>query len=295
MNYQQIYDKLIDRAKMRQLDGYKERHHVIPRCMGGLDVDENLVELTPEEHYVAHQLLVKIYPENDKLIYAAIMMIPSRPNNKLYGWLKRRWSIAMSATASKRVGEKNSQFGTIWITDEINEQKILKSKAIPNGWRKGRKKKIFVERPILTEEQKHENQSNAAKLRWQNTEYRQKLCKKMSKVKIGNRATFGMVWINDGMQNRMIKKETALPDGFFYGKATSISAETKNKISKSLIGKMIGKKNPVYGKIWITDEKFNRAVDPTADIPIGWRRGRKKLSEETKIKISKARSSLIKR
>ena len=27
--------------------------------MGGTDDEENLVELTPEEHYVAHQLLVK--------------------------------------------------------------------------------------------------------------------------------------------------------------------------------------------------------------------------------------------
>ena len=36
-------------------------------------------------------------------------------------------------------GEKNSQFGTIWITDGINDKKIQKDTAIPYGWRRGRK------------------------------------------------------------------------------------------------------------------------------------------------------------
>lgn len=62
MNYVAQYLKLIERARNRILDGYKERHRVKPRCLGGDDVQENLVYLTPEEHYVAHQLLVKIYP-----------------------------------------------------------------------------------------------------------------------------------------------------------------------------------------------------------------------------------------
>ena len=35
MNYTKIYNDLIERAKTRKLDGYKEVHHIIPRCMGG--------------------------------------------------------------------------------------------------------------------------------------------------------------------------------------------------------------------------------------------------------------------
>ena len=97
MDYQRIYEKLIDRARKRKLNEYHEKHHVIPRCMGGLDTSSNLVKLTPEEHYLAHQLLVKIHPRNDKLIYAAVMMASMRGiSNKLYGWLKRRASAARS-------------------------------------------------------------------------------------------------------------------------------------------------------------------------------------------------------
>jgi hypothetical protein len=90
MDYHRIYNRLIERGKTRIIHEYTEIHHIIPKCVGGSDFPDNLVKLTPEEHYVAHQLLVKIYKDNDKLVYAACMMVPDRPNNKLYGWLRRK-------------------------------------------------------------------------------------------------------------------------------------------------------------------------------------------------------------
>jgi hypothetical protein len=36
------------------------------------------------------------------------------------------------------IGEKNTQFGTRWITDETNNKKISKNDPIPDGWRAGR-------------------------------------------------------------------------------------------------------------------------------------------------------------
>lgn len=140
MNYQKIYDDLIGRAKCRALEGYTEIHHIIPRCMGGTDDLENLVSLTPEEHYVAHQLLVKIHPNNDSLIYAACMMVPNRPNNKLYGWLRRRLSKTRS---EQQTGKNNSNFGSIWITDGVINRKIRGE--VPNGWKRGR----FIPKTIL--------------------------------------------------------------------------------------------------------------------------------------------------
>lgn len=91
MNYEAIYEKLIIRAKDRKLEGYVERHHIIPRCLKGTDDSFNIVLLTPEEHYLAHLLLVKIHPHNRSLIYAAKMMA-GQGNNKSYGWLRRRSS-----------------------------------------------------------------------------------------------------------------------------------------------------------------------------------------------------------
>jgi hypothetical protein len=97
MDYAAHYDRLISRARTRQLDGYFERHHIVPRCMGGGDEIDNLVNLTPEEHYVAHQLLVKIYPTERKLVFAAWMMsnTKAQSNNKTHGWLRRKQAEAM--------------------------------------------------------------------------------------------------------------------------------------------------------------------------------------------------------
>lgn len=96
MNYQKHYDNLMQRSpKTKPIDGYYEKHRIIPGCMGGKYVPENIVWLTPEEHFVAHQLLYKIHKSN-KLLYAINMMTihnsNKRSNNKKYSWLRKRFS-----------------------------------------------------------------------------------------------------------------------------------------------------------------------------------------------------------
>jgi hypothetical protein len=55
MNYEKIYNSLIQSRKARgidksKLDGYYELHHIVPRCLGGSNEDCNLVLLTAREH-----------------------------------------------------------------------------------------------------------------------------------------------------------------------------------------------------------------------------------------------------
>ena len=81
MNYQRIYDQIIDRAKKEKrvkVKGgtYYEAHHIIPKCLGGEGktsqwrTHPNIVLLTGREHFVCHWLLYRIYPENTKLVFA---------------------------------------------------------------------------------------------------------------------------------------------------------------------------------------------------------------------------------
>lgn len=137
MDYKKIYESLMERSKGRNIIGYTEKHHIVPRCMGGSDDAENLATLTPEEHYVAHQLLVKIYPGNRKLIRAAQMMIPNRPSNKLYGWLRRKFSEVMK---DAQAGASNTQFGKRWIhnVDLRKSTRIPVYDNLPIGWTEGR-------------------------------------------------------------------------------------------------------------------------------------------------------------
>lgn len=162
MNYQKIYNNLIDRARNRILDSYKERHHIIPRCVGGSDEPENLVDLTPEEHYLAHQLLVRIYNNNHALVNAAVMMICKRPSNKLYGWLRRRYSKAKSIT---QTGKGNSQYGTKWIHNKIlrESKKIYAIDELPVGWELGRIIDFdnYFKRQVLPKKQKKQPQKKS--------------------------------------------------------------------------------------------------------------------------------------
>lgn len=100
MNYARIYRELIQAARDNPPIGYSEKHHIVPRCQGGLNCADNLVRLSPRYHFVAHQLLVKMNPGFQPLVYAAFLMsnhgsigaIASRE----YAWLRKKHSAAVS-------------------------------------------------------------------------------------------------------------------------------------------------------------------------------------------------------
>lgn len=144
MNYVTIYDNLINRAKIRKTDlGYYEKHHVIPRCLGGNDNKDNIVKLTAREHLVAHLCLVKMYPGNHALVKAAVMMScgshqHNRSKNRRYEWLRKKHSYAMSDSQS---GKGNSQYGTVWVFNKVQSKKIKVTELteyLDAGWNKGR-------------------------------------------------------------------------------------------------------------------------------------------------------------
>ena len=61
-NYSRIYAEFIADRRGRE-DGLQtfDRHHVVPRCMGGGDEPENLVRLSWSDHLFAHILLAKMH------------------------------------------------------------------------------------------------------------------------------------------------------------------------------------------------------------------------------------------
>jgi hypothetical protein len=132
MNYLKHYDLLINRAKSRvKPSGYCERHHVVPRCMGGDNSVENLVWLTASEHYVAHQLLVKMHPGNRKLIFAAIAMSGNgkehhKRNNKTYGWLREQFKKAGVLDETKKK-ISNALTGYKRTPEEIEKSRISRT------------------------------------------------------------------------------------------------------------------------------------------------------------------------
>jgi hypothetical protein len=55
--YTKWYFSIVDAAK--STSGYTEQHHIIPKCLGGTDDADNLVNLSAREHFVCHWLQLK--------------------------------------------------------------------------------------------------------------------------------------------------------------------------------------------------------------------------------------------
>lgn len=70
--YNHWYYSIINQARNRNIEGYKESHHIIPRSLGGADIKDNLVDLTAREHFICHWLLIKMHTgeSKSKMMYA---------------------------------------------------------------------------------------------------------------------------------------------------------------------------------------------------------------------------------
>lgn len=78
MNYEKLYRLLIAKRVGNPPVGYSEKHHIVPRSMGGGNDCANIVRLTAREHFIAHRLLAKMH--GGVMWYALACM--SRVNTK---------------------------------------------------------------------------------------------------------------------------------------------------------------------------------------------------------------------
>lgn len=94
MNYQRIYDQIVDRAKKEtRVYGkgtYYERHHIVPKCVGGEGntyqwrTHPNIILLTAREHFLCHIILCILYPNESKLKFALWAMSNQKTTNRDY-------------------------------------------------------------------------------------------------------------------------------------------------------------------------------------------------------------------
>jgi hypothetical protein len=145
MNYQRIYNQIIERAQKQQLEGYVEKHHITPKCLGGSDDKDNIVKLTARQHFICHMLLCEIYPDSNTLKYALYLMNIGKQkykaadyqiSSRTYERLKREHSLLMK-------GNKNC-VGR-WQSEETRK-KIGDSNRKPKPEGFGKKSKEFKEK-----------------------------------------------------------------------------------------------------------------------------------------------------
>ena len=84
--YTKWYNLIINRAQNRKIEGYVERHHIIPKSLGGNNKKSNIVSLTAREHFICHWLLTKMTTGEFKMkmCMALVMMKASHKNHQRY-------------------------------------------------------------------------------------------------------------------------------------------------------------------------------------------------------------------
>jgi hypothetical protein len=132
MNYARIYDQFI--ASRRGVTSHPaERHHVIPRCIGGNNSAENLVLLSPEDHFFAHLLLAKIFGGDLNfvawLMRSKLYSARGRVARLKYGWLRRKVAAENAIRQKERMKDPD-----------------VKAKTVANLLVKGLKRNFSVER-----------------------------------------------------------------------------------------------------------------------------------------------------
>lgn len=134
MDYQRIYNQLIERAQNKTLEGYTEKHHILPKCLGGSNDKENLVELTAREHFLCHRLLCEIYPKETKLWYALFLMAIGKQSTKREYKLSSRNYEKLRLEFIKNIkGKKKPKgFGVGRVqTEETKTKMSLAKKGVP--------------------------------------------------------------------------------------------------------------------------------------------------------------------
>jgi|AntAceMinimDraft_13_1070369.scaffolds.fasta_scaffold37044_3 hypothetical protein len=134
MNYQRIYDALCKRGRERVLKEYTEKHHILPRCLGGSDSNDNLTKLTAREHYLAHYLLTKMCPRDYKLLHAFASMSRVSPNHQRTH-MSRHYE-KMTAARSLAMKINNPANGVAWNSGTAGQGHKSLRKTDITDWEK---------------------------------------------------------------------------------------------------------------------------------------------------------------
>jgi hypothetical protein len=178
--YTRWYYNIIQRAQTRIISGYTERHHIIPRSLGGSNNKINLVDLTAREHFVCHWLLTKMVEglHKQKMVYALHAMLHLNLDRRYKNSIAYQQNKIEAADYRRQarkgtlIGDQNYNYGNRWT---------LEQKAKMSEYRTG---KCFRPNYRYSDEAKHKMRQSA-KERWTDEERQ-----KFSQLRLSNMYNF---------------------------------------------------------------------------------------------------------
>jgi hypothetical protein len=224
--YTQCYYRIIENRRANPFNGYVEKHHIVPKSLGGNNKKENLIALTSREHFICHRLLVKMTEGKNKvkMAYAIRMMMRLenpyqdryKINARLYASLLK---ITKPVIGQHMTGGHNPFFGekhTEKTREKMRGQRALQ--VMRKDW-----KHTEVTKDKLREANKKQfEDSTQIELRrkkskelWADPEWRSKY-----------KGNTGKKWYTNGIDSKLIADITNIPAGWIPGRLFKKGGET---------------------------------------------------------------------
>jgi hypothetical protein len=138
--YTTWYNNIIKHAQARILSEnvYSEKHHIIPKSMGGSNAKDNLVRLTAREHFICHWLLTKmtVGELKHKMIYAAWSMVRKSKGQDRYNMTSRTFDSLKNQLSQAKKGKTPWNKGKTY-SDETKAKMSALKKGTYVPWNKG--------------------------------------------------------------------------------------------------------------------------------------------------------------
>lgn len=177
-----IQDILDNRGRFNCLKReYKERHHILPRAEGGENDTENLIDLYPREHFIAHKLLAKENPDvlSYQRAYFCMAFLKNDYEKRENAITPEEYEQTRKEASGFLKGENNPNYGNHALAGENNpyyrkkhsEEILQRIRERVKGKMVGEKNSMYGKKQS---EETRAKMREASKRRWSKIEEHQK-------------------------------------------------------------------------------------------------------------------------
>lgn len=171
MDYKQIYNDLCARSQTRKWEKFTyEKHHIVPKSLGGTDAKSNIAILTPREHALAHLLLVKFLTgeHKAKMIFALKTMVSYRNHNRTQLTTRQYETIRQTFQTLSQSPEYRAMRSKITKAQWTPERRAAVAEKTRQQWTSGPKRESF------SSPEYRAKKAQQTKIRWQDPAWAKK-------------------------------------------------------------------------------------------------------------------------
>lgn len=246
--YAKLYHRIITKHGCQEKPGdghYYERHHIVPRSMGGNDERQNLVYVRVRVHFLLHVILTKaVLVEYQRRACWCVICFSANNEKQM---VRRKLNSRLTQLVRE---EHNANLKTLkWYNNGTESIRLFPEEQIPNGFTPGRLKlppragTKYITDGIRTKRLKADQPIPEGWVYGQKPERIKQISEQGKKHKMGSGT--GRVWINNGTENKYIYLEQGIPEGWTKGRLKTGKFDPSTMRSKS---------SGTKGKTWTVKE-----------------------------------------